>query len=649
MPDNTLPQPVSTASIPGQTGFGMTPQKPFQSPPIGASNTSSAAPVSTGFKVTTSPTPTTPSTRPVWAPSTLSSSPQPGVRPVPPSTGIPPAPRPSAAPFNSAQPFKSTTPSNSPSPLASTGTAVATGGIAGGIASGSIASKPLNAAPVGAPTFKPSTSFPAKSPTPLGTTGTMGMVGKSPASSTTPNSATLPSSPPPGSTGTQPHKSVLRFLPFVLLGAVVVALLAFAAYWFLGRNSTGSSSDLTPTQAPVSKKTIVYWGLWEPTTVVQQVLADFEKENPGYQVQYVQQSFQDYRERLQAEIAKGSGPDVFRFHASWVPMLKNELSPLPEKIMTPTEYSQTFYPIATQQLTSNGNIVGIPLMIDGLALYYNKDIFSIANRTPPKDWEEMKKTATDLTIKSGGKITRGGVAMGTASNVEHFSEIIALLMLQNGADPADPTSPKAVEAINFYTDFAKKLAVWDATLPNATVAFGKGDVAMMIAPSWRAHEIKAANPNLQFDIVPVPQLPDKPRITWASFWAEGVSVQSKEKEGSWLLLKYLSSAEVEKKLYSDASNVRAFGELYSRQDLADQIAANQYVGAYLQDAPFARAWYMNAYTHDNGINDRIIKYYEDLLNAPGAVTENVKTVKQGTDQVLGQYGLATPTAVPAAN
>ena len=53
---------------------------------------------------------------------------------------------------------------------------------------------------------------------------------------------------------------------------------------------------------------------------------------------------------------------------------------------------------------------------------------------------------------------------------------------------------------------------------------------------------------------------------------------------------------------------------------------------------------MSSFTHDNGINDQIIKYYEDAINAmvnDGKTVENVlSTVEQGVRQVLRQYGAA---------
>lgn len=442
----------------------------------------------------------------------------------------------------------------------------------------------------------------------------------------------------------QPRKSIFRFLPFVILLCLILGIAGFVYYWFMLRDTTDSGTVV----APEVKTEIIYWGLWEPTTVMKEVFADFETQNPKYKVNYVQQSPEDYRERLQAEIANGNGPDVFRFHASWVPMIFKELSPLPENVMSSSEYAETFYPSAVEQLTVNDTIIGVPLMIDGLALYYNTDIFSIANLTPPSDWDEVKAISQQLTIKSGEQITRGGIALGTTSNVEHFPEIVALLMYQNGADPENPSTPAGIDALKFYLQFDETLGVWDDTLPPATEAFAKGNVAMMIAPSWRVHEIKRMNANLQFDTAPLPQLPGTERVTWASYWAEGVSAQSKEKDGAWLLVKYLSTADVQKRFYSEASKVRAFGEIYSRKDLSAEILAQPYVGAYIEDAPYAKFWYMNGYTHDNGVNDRLSKYYEDALNAgDSSLDSSVTTLKQGIDQVLQEYGLqVVPTVVP---
>jgi multiple sugar transport system substrate-binding protein len=455
--------------------------------------------------------------------------------------------------------------------------------------------------------------------------------------------------------------SPFKFLPIILGVLLVVGVIGFIASRFLGgsatpvsvtpsnvnqntggtggTNNNSNSNNSDDTQTSGKKTTLTYWGLWETSAAFEQVLADFETANPTIDVNYVQQRHPDYRERLQTAIASQNGPDVFRFHASWTPMLKEELATMPSSVMSVSEYKSTFYPVAAEQLQLNGQVVGIPLMYDGLALYYNKEIFEKAGLQPPRTWAELKTQAAQLTVRSSTGIERAGVAMGNASNVEHFSDIIGLLMLQNGADLTDPASKEGQEALQFYTNFVKVDKVWSDELPSSTTAFARGEVAMMFAPSWRAHEILALNPNLQFGITSMPSL-GADKVAWASYWAEGVNSKSANKDAAWKLLDYLSSKEVMQKLYSDQAEIRTFGEPYSRVDLADTVATDPYVSTYLKDAPNASSWYLNSYTHDNGINDLLIKYYADAVNAVlGSKTpaDAMETVGQGTTQVLRQY------------
>lgn len=446
-------------------------------------------------------------------------------------------------------------------------------------------------------------------------------------------------------------KSPLRFLPFIVGALVIVGVIGFLATRFLGGGGSRQSVDttpntpgvVTPSQNTGTTTTITYWGLWEPSSVLEQVFEEFEAQNPGVNVEYTQQSAQDYRERLQTAIASGRGPDVFRYHATWVPMLRNELSPVPASVYSTTQFQDTFYPVAYNQLQNNGSLVGIPLMYDGLGLFYNSEMLRAAGVEPPTTWSELRTLASQLTVRSGNSIQRGGAALGNSTNVEHFADVIGLLMLQNGADPTNPVSAEARDALQFYTNFALVDKVWDETLPNSTTAFARGDVAMMFAPSWRALEVIAQNPDLEFGIAPVPKLGEN-NTAWATYWAEGVSARSQNKDTGWALLQYMSSPEVMRQMYSAQSEVRPFGEPFSRVDMANELADQPLVAPFLSDAPNANGWYMSTFTHDNGINDQIIKYYRDAVTAVlggTAVDQALQTVAQGVTQVLRQYGVPT--------
>lgn len=331
-------------------------------------------------------------------------------------------------------------------------------------------------------------------------------------------------------------------------------------------------------------------------------------------------------------------------------MFRNDLDSLPAGVMNPSDYAKTFYPIASSDLVSGSSIVGIPLEYDAITLYINEDIFNKAGKSPPTTWDELRATSKDLTVKDDqGVITQSGVALGRTENVDHWPEILALMMLQNGVDLSNPTGKTAEDALNFFTVFSTVDGVWDATLPPSTQAFAAGKLAMYFGPSWRAFEIEHQNPSLKFKTVPVPQLPKdnpkEPDITYATYWAQGVWSGSAKKAAAWEFLKFLSTQESLQKLFANESKLRSFGEPYSRVDMANLLATHPIVGSIINQAPGAESWYLDSRTFDGptGINSLLINYFADAVNsvADGKETTDkaLSTAAAGVSQVLAQYRL----------
>ncbi len=409
--------------------------------------------------------------------------------------------------------------------------------------------------------------------------------------------------------------------------------------------------------------TVTYWGLWEPESVMRPIISDFEATNPGIKINYIFQSQREYRERLQNVLATGKGPDVFRIHNTWMPMFKSELATVPPEIYSASEYESIFYPVIRNDLRTGGNYMAVPLMIDGLALFVNDELFSQGGKTIPTSWEELRKTAGELSVcdsedgrcSSGDKILISGAAMGTSDNVDHWQDILSVLMLQNNVNLASPQGQSAEESLQYYTIFNRADHIWDSTLPTSTVMFANGKLAMYFAPSWRVFDLQAINPKLKFSVHPIPQLPldsargEKP-ITWASYWAEGVSKKSTQSVSAWKWVKYLSSRETLQKLYQSASSSRAFGEIYSRSDMSTLIT-NPLAMPFVTAATNARSWYLASNTFDGatGINSKINALYAQAIldvNAGRQTVEVTKTLSTGVNTVLSQYGLASQIAPP---
>lgn len=411
----------------------------------------------------------------------------------------------------------------------------------------------------------------------------------------------------------------------IVIGAILLGLRLF-------KGGVGTSEPVT----------LNYWGLWEDESILQPLIDEYQKQNPKITIKYTLQTPKQYRERLEAAIGRGE-VDIFRFHNTWVPMFKEELATIPESIIPKKEFETNFYTVMKNDLKVGQNYVGIPLMFDGLALFYNEDILNASGKSVPKTWDELQEIALALTVKDlNGEIKTAGIALGTAGNIEHFSDILALMFLQNDADLRNPIGPEASEALSYYRLFAEKPNnTWDEAQQNSITAFANGKVAMIFAPSWEAFTISAINKNLKFKTAPVPQLPGT-NITWASYWVEGVANTSKYQKEAWEFLKFLSSKDNLVKLYTQEGQLRTFGEPYPRTDLAQSITDHPVVGAFVLQAPQAKSFPLASRTYDNGLNDRLIKYLEDAVNSlsSGASPEGaLTTAAQGFQQVLSQYGI----------
>ncbi|MEX2007693.1 MAG: sugar ABC transporter substrate-binding protein [Candidatus Levyibacteriota bacterium] len=390
--------------------------------------------------------------------------------------------------------------------------------------------------------------------------------------------------------------------------------------------------------------TLSYWGLWEDAPIMQTIISDFERENPGIKIEYSKQDIKQYREKLATRIPDGTGPDVFRFHNTWLPMFKEDLLPMSSDVITKEEFSGNFYPVAQEDLVENGAIYGIPLQIDTLSMYINTDLFQAAGITIPTNWQDFITASRQLTVKEeSGRILTAGAALGAYDNITHAPDIVSLLLVQNGANLGDlnSTLKQTSDALAFYTSFATGNGnVWDATLDPSILAFTKGNLGIYFGYSWDYFIIKAANPNLNFSIVAVPHLPGQNQ-TIASYWVEGVSSKSKHQKEALLFMKYLSQKETAQKLYTAQTKTRLFGELYARVDLAQSLESDPIVSPFVSQARDAVSSFFVSDTYDSALNTQMNTYLgnavRSILDGTSSMTA-AETLANGAAQVLTQYG-----------
>lgn len=439
-----------------------------------------------------------------------------------------------------------------------------------------------------------------------------------------------------------------KIIIFSLIGLVVVILSIFFIFFF-------------KKDKEIEIVNLNYWGLWEDNGVMNGIIADFESKNPEIKINYKRNQIGNYRTRLIGRLEKSNnslveGVDIFRIHNTWIPMFRNYLEVVPVETINKVGLENDFFDVYKSDLKENNNFLSIPLMYDGLALFYNKDLIAEAKVEIPKTWWELESAAIKLTKKDENeKIQISGVALGTTSNVDHWSDVVGIMMKQNGIDLSKNISDNYKnlgDVLSFYSSFVTKDKVWNESLPNSTELFASGKLAFYVGPSWRIFNIQDLNKDLKFGIATLPQLPilgsegqtgDETELTnihWASYWTEGVNSKSKHKEESWKFLEYLSSVEGLTKMYTAQSQVRDFGEIYPRKSMVDKISSNWKVSPFVTTANQATSWYLASETDDDGLNSDMQKYFSDAINSilkQGDMDEILVNLKNGVNQVRSKY------------
>jgi ABC-type glycerol-3-phosphate transport system substrate-binding protein len=394
---------------------------------------------------------------------------------------------------------------------------------------------------------------------------------------------------------------------------------------------------------------IVWWGVSEEESVVGPLIQEYQLDHPDLKIVYEKQSPQDYRVRLTNALASGKGPDMFEIHNSWTPMFVNQLYPLPSSVMSTDDYKNTFYPVIVKDMTLQKGIIGIPLFYDALTLYYNEDIFSLSAKVPPKTWDDLVELVDPdkgiLTLRNDkGNIIQSGVALGLTENVDYWQDILALMMLQNGTSLAAPTDEAAGDALEFFKYFSDK-GIWDTTLAESTIAFANGKVAMYFGPASAAKEILSLNRDIKFKTSVIPQLaknkPTDPDVTYATYWVQGVSATSVNKDAAWQFINFLSEKSSIDKLNRGRTATQSYPLVSPRMDMAKLYEDDPIVGSITAMAPNADSWYLADMTDDGetGINTKVAELFMQAITSKRKPQDALKEIAPALSELLTQYGI----------
>ncbi|MBX4191748.1 MAG: extracellular solute-binding protein [Candidatus Doudnabacteria bacterium] len=413
---------------------------------------------------------------------------------------------------------------------------------------------------------------------------------------------------------------------YYIIGGVIIFLLIVA----LGVYFTSGGNKPKPSDEQIE---LTWWKTFEDSQYISVLIDEYQNTHQNVRINYVKKDAGDYELDLLDAIASGSGPDIFSIHNDWLPKHSQKIIPIPETIMSLREYKDSFVDVAYGDFVKDNKIYAVPLAVDVLALYYNKDILGSAGISqPPRTWPELVSDVQKITkVSKNGVFSRSGIAMGTANNVNRSVDILSLIMLQNGTkfysddfttasfDQTQNTSgavnfSPGARALAYYTQFANPANVaytWNVKSDFSVDAFTQGKVAMMINYQYMEPLIKAKSPTLNWEVAAIPQISEEAtKINFANYWGEAISKNSKNQLAAADFLKFISSREVLSKYYSSPRKV-----VSSRKDLIPAQKGDTEIGVFADGALTARSVFKKDADDYEGvflkmINDVILNNFE---------------------------------------
>lgn len=326
----------------------------------------------------------------------------------------------------------------------------------------------------------------------------------------------------------------------------------------------------------VKEKEVTYstdlemWGVFDDSDAYGSLFEEYRKINPFIKgLEYRKFTIDEYKQELLDALAAGTPPDIFYIQSTWLPQFQDKVEPVNPALLSEAEFRKNFVDVVANDTLIDGKIYGVPLSVDSLALYYNKDLFNYeAITAPPKTWTEFNEIVRRLVKKdSFGQITQAGASIGTAYNINRSSDIFQALLFQSGLDLRSDEKKlflgtQGDTVMDYYTQFARgnsELYTWNPRMHYSIDAFTEGTLGMMINYSWQYETIKRKNAKMNFAIVPLPQSETGVKANFSNYWILVVAKNKFDKESpdpqlknkvrvheAWQLIRYLTIAQDKK-------------------------------------------------------------------------------------------------------
>jgi len=413
----------------------------------------------------------------------------------------------------------------------------------------------------------------------------------------------------------------------------VVLILLSGALALCGCGGASSSSS-TSAGAGNGHTTITVWEGYTSieTKAIEALAAEFNATHPHITVDVQFSGNSDYAlQKVLAAIAGGKPPDISYLYGSWAPNIATnpQVVTLNKLIAEdPTFDWNDFWPSERKVATVGGKIVGVPALVDNLALVYNKQLFAKAGLALPTaawTWSDFENAAIKLTDTAAKQF---GWAYVNDASEDTVWRYWAMLWQAGGAilspdgKHAAFDSPAGVKALTVLQSLAKQHAIYlDNGSDNYLGLFTSGHIGMLWTGPWDLATIAASK--VSYGVQTLPGDANHQTISGPDNWVM-FDNGAAHRQASWTFLKWLTSPSV------DLKWSLMTGDLPIRESVTKLPEYARFTSRY----PGIAVWVKNL---ANATQARpVTTAYPKISTAIGQAVQSVLLGKSTPEQALSQ-------------
>jgi ABC-type glycerol-3-phosphate transport system substrate-binding protein len=307
----------------------------------------------------------------------------------------------------------------------------------------------------------------------------------------------------------------------------------------------------TPTLRPSSIGTVRLWLSWDAQEMrgLKDVIEAFLEKNPGIELSVAYFPPDELLDAVKMASVRRDTPSVFFAPASWGPELWQSGLLLDLTSRVNAELEEAILPLAWTQVSHRGAVLGLPLEMQGIALYRNRSLVSEPAGTM-EEWIESSQEIKD------GEVVGSALDFGFFYAASHISACGGSIFAEGGDLAID--SPAGICWLDMLATLRQAGRITFNTLDDQAL-FEAGQSAWLIDDSLNSEHLGSAiGPgNLAIDPWPVYQGTGQRMAgyTWTenAYFIRGTAPL--DLEASWLFIQFLLSPEIQLML-SEPENAR---------------------------------------------------------------------------------------------